>query len=43
MSIMQANNETGVIQPVRAFADLAKEMNPKIMVHTDAARSRLGK
>ena len=39
VSIMQANNETGVIQPVRAFADLAKEMNPKIMVHTDAAQS----
>jgi len=39
VSIMQANNETGAVQPVREFAALAKEMNPKILVHTDAAQS----
>ena len=39
VTIMQANNETGAVQPVRAFADLAKATNPKILVHTDAAQS----
>lgn len=37
ISIMHANNETGVIQPVREIAALARERG--ILFHTDAAQS----
>lgn len=37
VSVMLANNETGVIQPVAPLAALAKERN--ILVHTDATQA----
>jgi len=37
ISIMQANNETGSIQPIKEFAEIAKEN--KILFHTDAVQS----
>ncbi len=37
ISIMQASNETGVIQPVRELAALAREHN--ILFHTDAVQT----
>jgi len=37
LSVMHANNETGVLQPVRALAQRAHERG--IVVHTDAAQS----
>ncbi len=37
ISIMHANNETGVIQPIREIADLAARH--EILMHTDAAQS----
>ena len=37
VSVMHANNETGVVQPVRAIAELARSRG--IVVHTDAAQS----
>jgi cysteine desulfurase len=40
LSVMHANNETGVVQPVRALADLAHRVGAA--VHVDAAQS-LGK
>ncbi len=37
ISIMYANNETGVIQPVREIASIAREKN--IVIHTDAVQA----
>ena len=37
LTIMHANNETGVLQPVTELAGLARELG--ILVHTDAAQS----
>ncbi|MGD8521493.1 MAG: cysteine desulfurase family protein [Desulfobacterales bacterium] len=37
ISIMQANNEVGTIQPIREISELAREK--KIIMHTDAAQS----
>jgi cysteine desulfurase len=37
ITIMHANNETGMLQPIEAIAQLADEQD--IMVHTDAAQS----
>lgn len=37
VSVMQANNETGVIQPLAEIAALAKQHN--ILVHTDATQA----
>jgi cysteine desulfurase len=37
VSLMHANNETGVVQPVREIAELARGRG--IVVHTDAAQS----
>jgi cysteine desulfurase len=39
VSIMLANNETGVIQPVGKIARSAKAFNPAILVHTDAVQA----
>ena len=38
VSIMLANNETGVIQPLGKIARLAKAHNPALLVHTDAVQ-----
>jgi cysteine desulfurase len=42
VSIMWANNETGVIFPVEDIAKLIKEKNPNTIVHVDAVQA-LGK
>lgn len=39
LSLMAANNEMGAIQPIRAAANLAKAVNPNIVVHTDAVQA----
>ena len=39
VTIMHANNETGVIFPVEQLARLAKETDPAIVFHTDATQS----
>lgn len=39
VSVMLANNETGVIQPVSAIADAVKKHDPVILVHTDATQA----
>ena len=39
ISVMLANNETGVIQPVGKLARIAKAFNPVIVVHTDAVQA----
>ncbi len=39
VSIMHANNETGVIFPVPQLARIAKETDPSIVFHTDATQS----
>lgn len=38
VSIMLANNETGVCYPVSKLSRIAKETNPKIVVHSDATQ-----
>jgi cysteine desulfurase len=42
VSIMMANNETGVCYPIAELARIAKETDPDIVVHTDATQA-LGK
>ena len=39
VSIMHANNETGVIFPIEEFSRLTKETDPAIVFHTDATQS----
>jgi cysteine desulfurase len=39
VSIMHANNETGVVFPVEQLARLTKETDPSIVFHTDATQS----
>jgi cysteine desulfurase len=39
VSVMLANNETGVIQPVRELAKLVKKHDPSTLVHTDATQA----
>ncbi len=39
VSVMHANNETGVIFPVAQLARLTKETDPSIVFHTDATQS----
>ena len=39
VSVMAANNETGVIQPVAKLADAARAANPTAVVHTDAVQA----
>jgi cysteine desulfurase len=39
VSIMAANNEVGTIQPVAEAARIAREKNPKVVVHSDAVQA----
>lgn len=39
VSIMLANNESGVIQPIQRAAHLVKTLNPQCVVHTDATQA----
>ena len=39
VSVMLANNETGAIQPIGKLARVAKQLNPAIVVHTDAVQA----
>ena len=39
VSVMHANNETGVVFPVEELARIAKETSPSIVFHTDATQS----
>lgn len=39
VSIMAANNETGVIQPVDQIADLIQAQAPRAVLHTDAVQA----
>lgn len=39
VTIMHANNETGVIFPIEQLARLTKETDPRIVFHTDATQS----
>jgi cysteine desulfurase len=39
VSVMLANNETGVIQPVGKLARIAKAHNPALVFHTDAVQA----
>lgn len=39
VSVMLANNETGVIQPVGAIAGAVKKYDPVILFHTDATQA----
>lgn len=39
VSLMHANNETGVVFPIAECARIAKETNPGILFHTDATQS----
>lgn len=38
VSVMTANHETGTIQPIQEAAAAAKEKNPSVFFHTDAAQ-----
>ena len=39
VSVMRANNETGVVFPIERLARIAKETDPKIIFHVDATQS----
>jgi len=39
VSIMHANNETGVVFPIDRLSRIAKETDPNILFHTDATQS----
>ncbi|MFA5140736.1 MAG: cysteine desulfurase NifS [Elusimicrobiota bacterium] len=39
VSVMHANNETGVVFPVEELSRIAKETDPSIVFHTDATQS----
>lgn len=39
VSVMLANNETGVNQPLAALAGLVKQYDPEILMHTDATQA----
>lgn len=39
ISIMYVNNEIGTVQPIDKAVKLAKEINPKIIFHTDATQA----
>lgn len=39
VSVMAANNEVGTIQPIAEVSRIAKEKNPRVVVHTDAVQA----
>ncbi|WP_322795911.1 cysteine desulfurase family protein [Tepidiforma sp.] len=39
VSVMTANNEVGTIQPIAEVARIARERNPRVVVHTDAVQA----
>ncbi|PFG74985.1 cysteine desulfurase family protein [Tepidiforma thermophila] len=39
VSVMTANNEVGTIQPVAEAARIARERNPRVVIHTDAVQA----
>lgn len=39
VSVMTANNETGVVQPLAALAAIVAEVSPGTLVHTDAVQA----
>jgi cysteine desulfurase len=39
VSVMLANNETGVIQPVSSVARIVKRRDPAVLIHTDATQA----
>ena len=39
VSVMLANNETGVIQPVGSVAEAVKRYDPSVLIHTDATQA----
>ncbi len=39
VSVMTANNETGVVQPIRSIVDAVRQRNPSVVVHTDAVQA----
>jgi cysteine desulfurase len=39
VTVMHANNETGVLFPIEQLARLTKETDPRILFHTDATQS----
>ncbi len=39
VTVMTANNETGVIQPLQAVADLVRQRAPQAVIHTDACQA----
>ncbi|MBP7275884.1 MAG: aminotransferase class V-fold PLP-dependent enzyme [Kiritimatiellae bacterium] len=39
VTLMHANNESGVIFPIAEYARIAKETNPDILFHTDATQT----
>jgi cysteine desulfurase len=39
VSMMAANNETGVIQPLKEIAEIVRSKNPNAIIHTDAAQA----
>ena len=39
VSVMMANNETGVINDINTIADLISEKTPETMIHTDAVQA----
>ena len=39
VSVMAANNEVGTIEPIAEVARIAREKNPRVVVHTDAVQA----
>lgn len=39
VSVMAANNETGIVQPIRKIVEEVKASNPDVLVHTDAVQA----
>ena len=39
ISIMHANNETGCLQPIKEICEIARKVNPNILIHSDASQS----
>ncbi|MBZ5532386.1 MAG: cysteine desulfurase [Acidobacteriia bacterium] len=39
VSVMMANNETGVLQPLKALSGVVKRHDPSILFHTDATQA----